>query len=237
MRAALRPVPPARLARPERPSIHGTSVIPRRALLATAGTVLGLALLLSFKTPGDIPLKTGSRLADTAVASPAASTPPGGGTSAGIAAGGGAAGSTAAPTTTPAPTGTTTAGGAAPRRATPAPAATVSPTTVPTAAPTAPAQKGIAASGDVTGPVEDTPFGSVQVQVKVQSGRIVDIVALQLPNDRRRSAQISQYVAPILHDEALAAQSSQIDLISGATWTSGAYQASLQGALDKLANG
>lgn len=86
----------------------------------------------------------------------------------------------------------------------------------------------------MVGPTEDTPYGTVQVEVKVQSGRIVDVVALQLPFDRRRSAEISQYVEPILHDEALQAQSAQIDGISGATWTSGGYQASLQGALDEV---
>ena len=236
MRAALKPVPPAKLARPERPSIHGSSPIPRRALIATAGTILGLALLLSFKTPGDIPLQTGSRLPITAVTRPAASTPPGG-LGAGNTARGGAGGATAAAAATaapaPAPTGSPAggAGGTASRRG--APAATVAPTPAPTAA----ANKGATASGDVTGPVEDTPYGSVQVEVKVQSGKIVDVVALQLPNDRRRSAQISQYVSPVLHDEALQAQSAQINLISGATWTSGAYQASLQGALDQLANG
>jgi uncharacterized protein with FMN-binding domain len=89
----------------------------------------------------------------------------------------------------------------------------------------------------VTGSIEQTPFGNVQVEVKVAGGQIVDVIALQLPYDRRRSAQISAYVQPILHEEALQAQSAQIDLISGATWTSGAYQASLQSALSKLASG
>ena len=74
----------------------------------------------------------------------------------------------------------------------------------------------------------------MQVEAKLSGGRIVDIVAMELPSDRRLSQQISQYVAPILHDEALQAQSAQIDGISGATWTSGAYAKSLQGALDQL---
>ena len=87
---------------------------------------------------------------------------------------------------------------------------------------------------DVTGPAVDTPYGPVQVEAKISGGRIVDVVALELPNDRRRSQQISQYVEPILHDEALQAQSAQIDGISGATYTSEAYMQSLQGALDRL---
>jgi len=37
----------------------------------------------------------------------------------------------------------------------------------------------------------------------------------------------------MLHDEALQAQSAQIDTISGATYTSDAYAQSLQSALDR----
>ena len=46
------------------------------------------------------------------------------------------------------------------------------------------------------------------------------------------SGQISNFVAPILRSQALAAQSSRIDGVSGATYTSEAYSMSLQGALD-----
>ncbi|MEA2566066.1 MAG: hypothetical protein QOD49_1243, partial [Actinomycetota bacterium] len=61
--------------------------------------------------------------------------------------------------------------------------------------------------------------------------RVTDVRAPQLPYDRARSASISQYVAPVLRSEALAAQSAQIDTISGATYTSDAYAQSLQAAL------
>ena len=37
---------------------------------------------------------------------------------------------------------------------------------------------------------------------------------------------------PILHSEALQAQSAQIDTVSGATYTSEAYRESLQSAID-----
>ena len=76
-------------------------------------------------------------------------------------------------------------------------------------------------------------FGTVQVQVTIVGGKIQDVQALQLPQDRRRSAEISQYAAPILRQEALSAQSAQIDLVSGATYTSEAYAQSLQSALDQ----
>jgi uncharacterized protein with FMN-binding domain len=64
----------------------------------------------------------------------------------------------------------------------------------------------------VTGPVVDTQYGPVQVRVTLQGGRIADVVALQLPSDRSRSVEISNYAAPRLHDEVLRAQTAQIDV-------------------------
>ena len=86
------------------------------------------------------------------------------------------------------------------------------------------------------GPVVSTRFGPVQVEVVVAKGKVTDVVALQLPTGRR-SGQISNYAEPILHDEALQAQSANIDLVSGATYTSDAYAQSLQAALDQAGVG
>jgi uncharacterized protein with FMN-binding domain len=72
----------------------------------------------------------------------------------------------------------------------------------------------------------------VQVRVTLQSGRIVDVAATQLPSDLERSVEIGNYAAPILRDEALQAQSAKIDVVSGATYTSQGYIQSLQAALD-----
>lgn len=83
-----------------------------------------------------------------------------------------------------------------------------------------------------TGPVAADPFGNVQVQITVSGGKIVDVAALALPVGGH-SGRISKYVAPILRTQALAAQSAAIDGVSGATYTSQAYAASLQGALDQ----
>jgi uncharacterized protein with FMN-binding domain len=211
------------------PTIHGSNPIPVRALLTVAGTFLGLALLFSSRTPdATLPATGGSG----SVAAVPRQTHPA--TAIGI------ADSTARPAhidQSPAPASgaptaapsTATGPGSSPDHASQAPRPTAAPTVAATPAPT-----GRAASGDAVGPVENTPFGNVQVEVKATGGQIVDVVALELPNDRRRSAQISQYVEPILHDEVLQSQSAQIDLISGATWTSGAYQASLEGALAQL---
>ncbi len=104
---------------------------------------------------------------------------------------------------------------------------------VPTEGPLTP---GVQNSGNgtrkVTGPVVFTRFGDVQVQVTMSSGRITDVTAVQLPFEHPRSQMISQYAAPLLHDETVQAQSAQIDTVSGATYTSDGYRQSLQSALD-----
>jgi uncharacterized protein with FMN-binding domain len=85
----------------------------------------------------------------------------------------------------------------------------------------------------VDGPAISTQYGDVQVRVVVQNGRLVDVQALTLPSDRERSARISDFAGPELHDEALQAQSANIDVVSGATYTSEGYAESLQAALDR----
>ena len=87
--------------------------------------------------------------------------------------------------------------------------------------------------GTYTGQDFQNQFGDTQVKVTISGGRITDVQALQLPYDRQRSAEISQYAAPQLHDEVLQAQSAQIDTLSGATYTSDAYAQSVQSALDQ----
>jgi len=84
----------------------------------------------------------------------------------------------------------------------------------------------------VDGPVVDTRYGPVQVEITVAGGKITAATAIELPSGGRSGA-ISQYAAPILSSEALAAQSAQIDLVSGATYTSDGYAQSLQSALDQ----
>jgi uncharacterized protein with FMN-binding domain len=88
-------------------------------------------------------------------------------------------------------------------------------------------------SGQLTGAAVQIPFGTVQVQVTMQNGKITDVRALQLPSDQFRSQQIGQYAAPLLRSEVVSAQSAQVDTISGATYTSLGYLQSLQSALDQ----
>ncbi len=109
------------------------------------------------------------------------------------------------------------------------PASDIPPTDPPATEPPAPAQQVL------TGQAVRTPYGRIQVEVTLDGNSIVDVQALQLPFDRSYSARISNYVEPILHDEALQAQSANINLISGATYTSKGYAMSLQSALDQAA--
>src|SRR4051794_20203326 len=62
----------------------------------------------------------------------------------------------------------------------------------------------------VDGPIVENRYGPVQVEVTVSGGRLTDVRALQLPQDRERSARISEVAAPILRSEALAAQGAAI---------------------------
>ena len=87
------------------------------------------------------------------------------------------------------------------------------------------------ANGTFTGPSVFVSYGNVQVEITVRDGKIVDAQALQSPNGR--SQRFSDYAVPQLRQETLAAQSSSINNISGASYTSYGWYQSLQGALAK----
>jgi uncharacterized protein with FMN-binding domain len=86
-------------------------------------------------------------------------------------------------------------------------------------------------SGVFTGPAVEMEYGPVQVAIDVQRGKITDIKALQYPVDRPRSQFINSQAVPLLRSEVLQAQSANINLVSGATFTSEAFASSLQAAI------
>lgn len=92
---------------------------------------------------------------------------------------------------------------------------------------------GSTASSTVTGDVVPTQWGPVQVAVSVAGSQITGVSVLQHPTGNSTDDQINGYALPILVDETMAAQSAQIDMVSGATYTSTGYQQSLQSALDR----
>ena len=90
------------------------------------------------------------------------------------------------------------------------------------------------AANSATGDAIDTQYGAAQVRVTVSNGKITKVEALQLQGNEPRSVEISSSAEPILQQEVLAAQTADVDAVSGATFTSASYAQSLQSALDKL---
>jgi uncharacterized protein with FMN-binding domain len=93
----------------------------------------------------------------------------------------------------------------------------------------APAQGGTVT---VVGSTVQTPYGPLQLSVTFNGSKIQDVQALQYPSWHGESVRINQYAIPQLTQEAVAANSSNINGISGATFTSEAYVQSLQAAID-----
>ena len=87
-------------------------------------------------------------------------------------------------------------------------------------------------SGSVTGDAVQTPYGDVQVEISFSGRRITNVHAVHLTDSSSTSVSISAGAAPVLRQEAIAAQSAQIDMVSGATYTSEGYIQSLQSAID-----
>ena len=91
-------------------------------------------------------------------------------------------------------------------------------------------RKGLA-DGTFDGPAIDAFYGLVQIEANVQNGTLTAIKVLRYPSDRRTSIAINRQALPILKREAIAAQSANIDIVSGATLTSEAFIESLGAAL------
>ena len=85
--------------------------------------------------------------------------------------------------------------------------------------------------GTYTGSVADAYYGNVEVQASVSGGKLTGVNFLQYPSDRSTSRSINSQAMPYLKQEAIAAQSAQVDIISGATLTSHAFVQSLTSAL------
>lgn len=84
-----------------------------------------------------------------------------------------------------------------------------------------------------TGSVAQTRWGPVQVTITVAGGRITDVSVPQYPDGNGKDQQINASALPVLTRETISAQSTDIDMVSGATVTSEGYVESLQSALDQ----
>ncbi len=90
------------------------------------------------------------------------------------------------------------------------------------------------ADGVYLGTSEYTEWGDVQVEVTITDGLIVDVVAVDYPQSRK-SSNINSRALPLLEADAIETQSADVDVVSGATYTSRTYADSLQAALDTAA--
>src|SRR6266481_446966 len=86
-------------------------------------------------------------------------------------------------------------------------------------------------NGTYTGSQADAYYGTVQVKATVQGGTLANVVFLEYPNDRGTSRRINAWAMPMLISEAIQAESANVDIVSGATYTSGAFRESLISAL------
>ncbi len=166
----------------------------RRAIVATAGTVVGLVALLSYKSSGP---HNGQRVqVNGGQSAPVSSTVP------------------------PATTGPTTTGPATTGPATTGPATTAPPAT---------------ASAERTYDGQDIQYvyGDIVVNATLRGGRILNVSVPQNGAVDGRSQMINSYAVPILEQEAVAAQGVNINVVSGATFTSDAFAQSLQSALSQ----
>jgi uncharacterized protein with FMN-binding domain len=91
---------------------------------------------------------------------------------------------------------------------------------------------GGAGTRTVTGKVDNTQYGPMQVQLVLAGKKITAVNVLQHTDTGVTSIGIDNMALPKLTSEALAAQSARIDAVSGATYTSAGYIASLQNAVD-----
>lgn len=179
----------------------------KRTPLVLASTVAGLTGVVVFhSTPQKIVL---SSLAST----PAAATPTAS-----------AASGTAAPA--PSPTPTSPPRGAASSSTNPASA----PATSSTSSGGAPS-----AVRSATGPLTNYYYGQLSVKVTA-TGTTIDKITIPTLSDGGNpySAYVDHIALPILQREAMAAQSANIQGVSGASYTSAGFAQSLQGALSSL---
>lgn len=87
--------------------------------------------------------------------------------------------------------------------------------------------------GSYTGSVENAYYGDVQVKATISGGKITDVTFLQHPDTHSTSVRINEQAMPYLQQEAIQAQSAQVDTVSGATYTSQAFMQSLSNALSQ----
>jgi uncharacterized protein with FMN-binding domain len=187
----------------------------KRSLLIAGGTVGGLGAVLAITPPQISATSSASGSVGAAIPAPVD-----------------------APTASSAPTTSAVATTKAKPTSTPTKSAKAAATqtskstttaTTPAAAPTTAAPASKAVSGTFTGSAVDVGYGIVQVKITVANGKITDAQAVQAPNGR--NDRWTNMSVPVLRQRTLAAQSANINGVSGASYTSYGWYTSLVSAL------
>jgi uncharacterized protein with FMN-binding domain len=198
----------------------------KRFLLIAAGTVGGLGAVLSVTPPQLGTTDLGLNLdagtlttAETPTQTPAVvqNTP-----------------ATSAPTksaTKPSPVKTSSTKADASNPTTSTQTSTPAPAQNQATTPATPTPTVISVNGTFTGPVVDVSYGNVQVQITVTNGKITDAKALIAPTGK--NDKYTKMSLPTLRQQTLAAQSTSIQGVSGASYTTYGWRKSLQGAMAK----
>ena len=114
------------------------------------------------------------------------------------------------------------------------PATTAKPTATQSSTPAATATQatsGKAQSGTFIGAPYTMRYGTVQVKITINNGTITDAVAVTAPGGENQ--RYTDRAIPAMRQKTLAAQSSNITSVSGASYTAYAWYISLQSALSK----
>jgi uncharacterized protein with FMN-binding domain len=197
----------------------------KRALLIAGGTLGGLGAVLAITPPQ---LTSSSSVGNLPSGNPAIG------------------GAQSTPVATPVATATATKSSApvatatATKKATPTQKATLTSKSTPTQQATAQATQSAApaqtqantssnVSGTYTGNAVNVGYGIVQVKITVSNGKITDAQAVQAPNGR--NDRYTNMSVPVLRQRTLAAQSANINGVSGASYTSYGWYTSLVSAL------
>jgi uncharacterized protein with FMN-binding domain len=90
-----------------------------------------------------------------------------------------------------------------------------------------------AATKTVTGASVDTQWGPVQVKITVSGGKITNATAVVYPQNNSRDQEINAVAIPTLQQESVGRNNANIDMVSGATYTSQGFIGSLQDALNQ----
>lgn len=187
----------------------------KRAPIVIATTIAGLVGVLTFHTksaPLTVDLSSGGGTTTTGPGSTSTSSSSTGGSSS-------SSTSSSSPATTLPVSSSTTA----PRSVTSPSTTTTSPTSTRSGTRTA------------TGEAVNYSYGVLSVSVTAQGGKITNVQIASLDDGGNfRSQSIDQQSIPILEQEAIQAQSANIQSVSGASYTSAGFEQSLQSALTKL---